>query len=84
MVVGEGTALVGIEFAWQTAALQRFLEREMKRAGVGFPMVEGGDDQPGVIINEGTEVSGLSNGVCLVSQVSFHSFAEVAQGGRPA
>ena len=95
VVVGEGTALVGIEFARQTAALQRFLEREMKRAGVGFPMVEGGDDQPGVIIDEGTEVSGLSGGVTFAQQVgsgrkvghpkfingrSFESFGGTADG----
>ena len=56
VIVGEGTTLVGVEFARATAAFQRLFEGEVKGAGIGLEVVEGGDDEPGMIVDNGAEV----------------------------
>jgi len=58
VVIGEGTALVGVEGAGNAATTQGLLEGEVEAAGIGALVVEGGDDQAGVIIDEGAEVGG--------------------------
>lgn len=58
VAVDEGLALIGVKFAGQAAAEDRFLERVMKGLGVGVEIVGGERNQAGMIVNEDAELSG--------------------------
>ena len=54
--VDEGLALVGVELARQTAAQNGFLESVMKSLGVGLGVISGKRDEPGVVIDQNTQM----------------------------
>src|SRR2546425_1356249 len=58
MVIGEGAALVGIEFGGQAAAAQSFLEGLVEGLGVRPQAISGKGNEPGVIVDNDTKKGG--------------------------
>ena len=54
VVVGKGTALVGVEFGGQAAAAQSFLEGLMESLGVGAQEISREGNEPRVIVDDDT------------------------------
>src|SRR5207249_6110899 len=54
--VDEGLALVGVEFAGQAPAQDRFLKRVMKGLGVGVTIIGGKRDQTRMVIDQDAQV----------------------------
>jgi len=57
MVVGERTALVGVEFGGQAAAAQRFLEGLMEGLGFRPQEISRKGNEPRVIVDDDTQES---------------------------
>src|SRR6266705_163718 len=58
VVIGEGAALVGVEFGGQAAAAQSLLEGLMEGLGVSPQVISRKGNEPRVIINDDTQESG--------------------------
>src|SRR2546423_157796 len=62
MVIGERTALVGIEFGGQAAAAQSFLESMMEGLSISPQAITGKGNETGMVVNDHTQEGGHSFG----------------------